>query len=212
MSRLEGARETLRLALVFLQEWGGPEAWEPWFERYSDRNPSELHNASVERLRSTMAQTGVDMRDVLARAEGLGEASLEADPVRLLHRVFEEPFVCAADQPLAQRKAPPAGAVHNPHDPEAWWSTKRSLGKAGWIGYKLQVCETAPEEPCSKGEPTSAVITAVVTQPAIASDQNSLQPVLAVQNATAETQPETFFADAGLHQRSHAGTGAGRRL
>ena len=71
------------------------------------------------------------------------------------------------------------------------------MGKAGWVGYKLQVCETAPEEPRKRGEPTPAVITALLTQPATASDNGSLTPVLAKHTQTAEPPPESVFADAG---------------
>ena len=45
-----------------------------------------------------------------------------------------------------------------------------TLGKAGWVGRKLHVCETAPESTRQRGEPTEAVITAILTQPAITSD------------------------------------------
>ena len=66
----------------------------------------------------------------------------------------------------------------------------------GWV-TKVQVCETAPDEPRPCGEPTEAVITAMVTQPAIASDQNSLKPVLAAHATTVAVPPTTVFADAG---------------
>ena len=42
MSRLECVRETLRLALEFLAQFGGSAAWEPWSGRYADRNPEEV--------------------------------------------------------------------------------------------------------------------------------------------------------------------------
>jgi hypothetical protein len=67
MSRLECVRETLRLAVTFLVAFGGSTAWEPWFTRYADRNPPDLRNASVERLRATMDQAGRDVQAVLAR-------------------------------------------------------------------------------------------------------------------------------------------------
>ncbi len=198
MSRLECVRETLRLALAFLTAWGGAAAWEPWFSRYADRNPQDLRNSpSVPHLRATMAQAGVDMRDVLNRVADIGEGAAQADPVQLLRRVFTEQFEGANGRVPAQRPSTVSGSVHNPHDPEAWWSTKGTLGKDGWVGYKVQVCETAPEEPRPSGEPTEAVITAIVTQPAIASDQTSLKPVLAAHAAMADAPPATVFADAG---------------
>lgn len=197
MSRLECVRETLRLALEFLTAWGGTAAWEPWYARYADRHPAELRGATVPRLQATMSQAGADIRTVLERVGGLGDGAAQADPVRLLQRVFMEQFQELAGQALTQRPTAPAGAVQNPHDPEAQWSTKGTLGKKGWVGYKVQICETAAESPRIKREPTEAVITAVVTQSAITGDHGSLEPVLAAHAVSDQPVPETVFADAG---------------
>lgn len=156
MSRLECVRETLRLSLDFLIHFGGSAAWEPWISRYAERQPKELRDPSLERLKTTMATAGIDCAAVLAKAETLGPKVGEAEPVRLLRRVFGEQFESA--EPAIQLPAAVAGAVQNPHDPDAEWSTKGSLGKTGWIGYKLQVCETVPEAERPKGEPTEAMI------------------------------------------------------
>jgi len=88
MSRLECVRETLRLALAFLVAFGGSAAWGPWCERYSERNPKELRNAPVERLRATMEQAGRDARDVLTKTQALGDTIIRSEPVALLQRVF----------------------------------------------------------------------------------------------------------------------------
>ena len=197
MSRLECVRETLRLALNFLVAFSGPIAWEPWVSRYSDRNPQELRNASVERLRATMDQAGRDARDVLSKTKTLGETVVRSEPVALLQRVFDEQFETSEEAALVQRQAAPAGAVHNPHDPAAQWSTKGTLGKTGWVGSKLQVCETAPENTRQPGEPTEAVITAMLTQPATTGDHGSLSPVLAVHEQGGQDKPDETFADAG---------------
>lgn len=197
MSRLECVRETLRLALEFLAAWGGSADWEPWFSRYADRNPADLRKASVPHLRATMARAGADIRAVLDRVDGLGDGAAQADPVRLLKRVFEDEFEETTGPFPVQRPTTPAGAVHNPHDPDAQWSTKGALGKTGWVGYKVQVCETAAETVRAKREPTEAVITAVLTQPATTSDHGSLEPVLSAHAASAQQSPETVFADAG---------------
>ena len=197
MSRLECVRETLRLALDFLAAFEGPENWEPWHARYADQNPAELRKAAPERLASHMEQAGNDMREILERAEALGENVAQAKPILLLRRVFSEPFEPRENAP-AQRDAAPPGAVVNPHDPEAQWSTKATLGKSGWQGYKAQVCETIPETKCARGEPTRAVITAVVVQPAITSDHGSHEPVLAQHAAaTGFGMPDESQTDAG---------------
>jgi hypothetical protein len=197
MSRLECVRETLRLAVNFLVAFGGSTAWEPWFTRYADRNPPDLRNASVERLRATMDQAGRDARDVLAKTKRLGDTVVRSEPVALLQRVFDEQFETTEEASPPQRHATPTGAVHNPHDPSAEWSTKGTLGKSGWVGSKLQVCETAPESTRQPGEPTEAVITAMLTQPAITSDHGSLSPVIAAHEQGGQDKPDETFTDAG---------------
>jgi hypothetical protein len=197
LSRLECVRETMRLALKFLVAFGGPTTWEPWFSRYVDRNPPDLRNASVQRLRATMDQAGQDARDVLAETQTLGDTVVRSEPVALLQRVFDEQFETMPEEVPQQRHAAPAGAVHNPHEPSAQWSTKGTLGKAGWDGSKLQVCETAPEGTRQPGEPTVAVITAILTQPAITSDHGSLSPVIAAHEQSGQDKPAETFADAG---------------
>jgi len=199
MSRLECARETLRLALEFLSAFEGAEAWEPWFTRYAERNPEDLRNASMERLASRMEQAGTDMRDVLAKTEVLGKDVAAAGPVALLRRVFGEQFETVEGAPR-QRRISLAGAVCNPHEPEASWSTKKSMGTTGWKGYKAQVCETVEDSKRGKGEPTKSVITAVCVQPAVTSDHGSIPGILAAHQANVGKEaaaPEEVFVDAG---------------
>lgn len=199
MSRLECVRETLRLALEFLAQFGGAAAWEPWSGRYADRNPEELRKASPAGLAARMDAAGSDMRDVLAKADTLGNAVSTASPVALLRRVFGEQFELR-DGALAQRRASAAGAVVNPHDPEAQWSTKKTLGKDGWHGYKAQVCESVEDAACSKGEPTKAVVTAILVQPATGSDHGSVPGILAEHRSGIGPEcppPDEAFVDAG---------------
>ena len=197
MSRLECVRETLRLALEFLVAFGGSAAWEPWFSRYAVRNQKELRHSSAERLRATMDHAGRDARDILAKTQMLGDTVVKSESVTLLQRVFDEQFEITEDGVTKQRPAMPAGAVRNPHDPEAEWCTKGTLGKHGWEGSKLQVCETAPESIRQAGEPTEAVITAVLLQPATTSDHGSLSEVIAAHEQGGQAKPDQAFADAG---------------
>jgi len=198
LSRLECARETLRLTLDFLKEFGGASAWDPWVASQEDES-RQLNKGSLEKaqLERHMLQTGADIRDVLAKADRLGIVVAESQPVSLLRRVFNENFEVTETDTLIQLESQPSGAVCNPHDPEAQWSTKKAIGKAGWIGWKTQVCETIPVTLCAKGEPTTAVITAVVTQPAITSDHGSLTPVMEVHVFNGQDEPEIVNTDAG---------------
>ena len=195
MSRLECVRESLRLALEFLVQLDDSADWEPWYGRYTDRNPQELRNPTEDRLRTTMVQAGTDCREILTLAETLGKTVWESNPIQLLRRVFEEQF--EATPTITSRRAVVPGGIQNPHDPEAMWSTKRSIGKTGWVGYKVQVCETVTDEKRRKGEPTETVITAVVTQPAITSDHGSLMPVLHEHEQMGNAPAETTYTDAG---------------
>jgi transposase len=199
MSRLECVRETLRLALAFLSAFGGAEAWEPWSGRYADRNPEELRKASPAGLGARMEAAGADMRDVLAKADALGAAVSGAEPVALLRRVFGEQFELRDGTP-AQRRASRAGGVVNPHDPEAQWCTKKTLGKDGWHGYKAQVCESVGDAACAKGEPTKSVVTAVIVQPATCGDHGSVPAILAEHRSASGPEcrpPDEVFVDAG---------------
>ena len=199
LSRLECVRETLRLALACLSVAGGADAWDPWCGRYAERSPEDLRNASAERIASRMEQAGADMRDVLAKAAALGEDLLAASPMALLRRGFDEQFE-TVDRAVIPRRVSPAGAVCNPHDPDVSWSTKKSMGRNGWKGYKVQVCESVEERKREKGEPTNSVITALCVQPAITSDQGSVSAVLMAHQACIgknETAPEEVFVDAG---------------
>jgi transposase len=135
-----------------------------------------------------MNQAGKDMLSILDWSRSLGESVQKAKPILLLERVWNEQF-----QDGSRRVSVPAGAVQNPHDPEAQWSTKNTLKKKEWVGYKTQICETA--EQSSPGEPTRQVITAIITQPAITSDQASLKPVLKAHGEL----PSSAFTDAGYN-------------
>lgn len=199
MSRLECVRETLRLALGFLSAFGGAAAWEPWASRYALRDPEELRQASPAGLAARMAEAGADMPEVLARADALGGSVAEAEPVALLRRVFGEQFEIRDGAP-AQRRTSAAGGVVSPHDPEAQWSTKKALGGRGWQGYKAQVCESVRDTAREKGEPTATVVTAVLVQPATASDQGSVPGILAAHQSAVGAgfaPPGEVFVDAG---------------
>lgn len=199
MSRLECVRETLRLALGFLSFFGGGGAWEPWTSRYALRDPEELHKASLARLVACMAEAGADMREILTRVDAFSVDIKEAEPVVLLRRVFGEQFEIRDGVP-ARRRTSTAGGVVSPHDPEAQWSTKKTLGKNGWQGYKAQVCESVQDAVREKGEPTAAVITAILVQPATTSDQGSVPSVLAAHQLAVGAglaPPGEVFVDAG---------------
>jgi hypothetical protein len=111
--------------------------------------------------------------------------------------VYAENFTETNEGQVDQRRAQPAGAVHNPHDPHAQWSTKSTIRDKAWVGYKVQVAETVEDQPRATKEPTRAVITTVVTQEAIASDKAALPVVEGAWEAVGQEKPTELYVDAG---------------
>ena len=198
MSRLECVMETMRLALEALERCervSRPESWPLWWERYVESKPEYREKAEVLRLK--MKQAGADIHEVLVWVESLGTGAPKSEAVELLKRVFEENFEYAHGGAVEKRRAQPPGAVCNPHDPQAQWSAKDTAKRKEWVGYKAQVAETVEERPRKKGEPTRAVITAIVTQEAIASDKAALPVVEQALEKVGEPKPKVMYADAG---------------
>jgi len=149
LSRLELVWETLRLALKAIQ--GEAPGW------YGKQIPSALHEAYVERhsawrlskqeVTAEMLKAGTDGFWLLDRlGESAPKGVLELSEVETLRTVWEQQFERGGDETKTRS---PSGRgkgkdlVVTPHDPEARWSEKR--GK-GWVGYRLQVTETAEDE------------------------------------------------------------------
>jgi hypothetical protein len=198
MSRLECVRETLRLALEALEPieaLARPEAWPVWWERYVESNLD--YQVEAAQLRAKMDQAGRDARDLLGWVRAQKASRPAAEAVELLRRVYAENFEETSGNGVDQRRAQPPGAVHNPHDPEAQWSTKNTIQDKSWVGYKVQVAETVEESPRAAKEPTRAVITAVVTQEATASDKAALPVVEQAWEATGQAKPAELYVDAG---------------
>jgi hypothetical protein len=199
MSRLECVRETLRLALQYLEEnlpaSGRPAFWDRHWERYvQNKLDYRLERAALE---EKMNQAGQDGLELLQWAGKLRDPRLRQSPaLELLRRVWEENFQHAGPGELAQTPCQPPGAVQNPHDPQAQWAAKgQGKNKKEHVGYKLQVAETVGPEVVRKGEPTPAFLTAMVTQPAIASDDAGFDAVQKEQTAMGLDQPGALYAD-----------------
>lgn len=108
-----------------------------------------------------------------------------------------EPAVSAPAPTLQPKAAAPAGAVHNPHEPEAQWAAKGAgRHRKEGVGYKVQVAESLDDCPLIKGEPTRQFITAMATQPAIASDEAGMEKVAQERNAMELEPPVAQYVDA----------------
>ena len=116
--------------------------------------------------------------------------------LQFLERVWNEQFEVGEGHRVVRQTEIPATPVQNPHDPEAQWCTKKTGdGKKEWVGYKTQVAETVPEALLQKGEPTSAFITGMVTQPATGSDEAGLGEILKQQAEMGLDQPAELYVD-----------------
>jgi transposase len=200
MSRLECVRESLRLALKELEELLGPESprpsfWTELWDRYVDSKLDYRAETSV--LQGKMIQAGKDATQLLDWVKELASAQLsQGEKLQVLQRVWKENFQVDTAGQLETTAAPPAGAVHNPHDPEAQWAAKgQGKHKKEHVGYKVQVAETVQSETLQKGEPTPNFITAMVTQPAIASDEAGLVLVEREQAQMALEKPSHLYVD-----------------
>jgi transposase len=198
MTRLDCVRETLRLALedlAQLEKLPRPAAWALWWERYVESRVD--YKSSGDILRLKMSQAGMDARDTLNWANGLPQEIRQREAVRLLQRVYDENFEAGQAETVEKLGARPAGAVQNPHNPDAQWSYKSTMKNKEWVGHKVQVAETVEDKPREAGEPTKGVITSIVTQNAPGSEKAGLAAALKEQQQLGLEKPEMIYADAG---------------
>jgi transposase len=148
LSRLELVWETLRLALRAIES-AAPE----W---YKATIPAIFHEAYVERqsdwrlskeeVEAKMEEAGRDIYWLLEQLEkGSLEEVLALPEVKTLRAVLEQQFAWEEDSGKVTVRQPPIKGkeiIQTPHDPEARWAEKRSKD---WVGFKLQVTETAED-------------------------------------------------------------------
>jgi transposase len=149
LSRLELVWETLRLALSAIRaeagQWYGKEIPSAFHEAYVERHSA--WRLSKQEVKDEMLKAGTDGYWLLDRlVERAAPWVLELREVRTLRTVWDQQFEREGDE---TKTRPPSGRgkgkdlVVTPHDPEARWSEKRSKD---WVGYRLQVTETAEDE------------------------------------------------------------------
>ena len=193
LSALECVRETLALALEELQPRlkaeALPEFWDLVWERYVE---SKLdYKSSEETLRAKQRQAGVDCLRLLQWLAPLPIELREGKAITLLRKVFSEQFVVQEAGKVEAVKVHATGVVQNPHDPEAEWSAKgRGKHKKEWVGYKVQLAETVPQQ-----EGQIGFITSVVTQRASQSDDPGLELTLEKQKQMGMERPSEMYVD-----------------
>jgi transposase len=201
MSRLECARETIRLLLEEIEAEGlFPESWSSYWELYVEGKLDP--RAKAPALEANAVQAGRDMLAIWKDAVGCRDIE-QRDSFILLQRAFLENYTIGAGGEIAKTHAQPPGAVRNPHEPEAQWCTKSTTKDKDWVGYKVQVAETVQDQPRETGEPTVSFLTSLVTQNAIASDKAGLVEVLSEQHEQGLESPSALYVD-GAYVSSEA--------
>jgi transposase len=199
MSRVEGVRESLRLALQELEprvaESERPEDWNTWWSRYVE---SQLdYRASREQLSNKLLEVGIDAARLLKWLGSRAELAA-GEHAQLLERVFGEQFVLEAGTPRVRGKGElDSGRVQNPHDPEATFASKGRAGQEKThVGYKAQVAETVVEQTLEKGEPTRNFLTGIATQAAHQSDEAGACQMSEEQARRGGQEPAVKYVDA----------------
>ncbi len=194
MSRLECARETICKFLKDVEADGLlPDSWDVYWDRYVETRLDP--RAKAPALEAKAAQTGEDMLEIWKAVALDHQFAGQYDSFILLQRYFLENYEFAPEGHARKTWVQPTGAMHNPHEPEAKWSSKSSTKDKTWVGYKVQVAETVQEEPRQNGEPTANFLTAIVTQDAPASDKPGMAQVLEEQRNIGIDLPSALYVD-----------------
>jgi hypothetical protein len=143
-----------------------------WYERYG-RRVENYHLPKTEAARLEYAATiGADGQHLLTEIDAAKDQPwlTQLPAVRTLRAVWEAHYVIEGGNLRWRSKAQmpaPADQICSPYDPDARFSTKRTMS---WVGYKVQLTET-----CDPDMPH--VITNVETTPASTPDDNTVAVV-----------------------------------
>lgn len=196
LNRLERVGETLRATFnslaVVAPDWLQVLAPPVWYERYG-RRIENYHLPKTDAARQALAATiGADGRVLLEAIDAAADEHGwlgKVPAVQTLRRVWMEQYIEVEGQPVwrpVQDMPSPAELMASPYDPEARYSTKRSVE---WVGYKVHLTET-----CDQVTPN--LIVNVETTPATTPDDNR---VAVVHASLAERQrlPVEHLVDKG---------------
>jgi hypothetical protein len=194
LNRLELVDETMRHALnslaVVAPDWLRAQVPSAWFDRYRTWIENS-HRSQTAAARETLATIGADGRQLLQAVDAATDRPwlCEGPAVRTLRQVWAAQYT---DPPgplrwrAVQERAPAAVLLASPYDPEARYSTTRSLA---WVGYKVHLTE-----PCDEAQPH--LITGVMTTPATTPD-GVMGPAIQQDLAQRDLLPSTHLLDSG---------------
>ena len=218
LSRLECIAESLRLVLERLCRLLGEAAFRELVaaalrERYMDELAT--HKMDKQEVRRSLQAAGKDTLMLLERIEVHCKNSRLSmlEEVQTLRRIFEQYFEVTPEGGSALREPLLKGTgkdrVATPHDPEARWSENR--GK-DWVGYKLQVTETA-ERPTEQADGTKEAavnfITDVEVTNAAAADAEYTQQAIDRQKDQG-LSPEELSGDQAYVSGAHLAQALGK--
>jgi transposase len=210
LSKWERTAETMRAALNALAtaapEWLREHADPEWFERYARRIEDQRLPKGKEAREEHLRTVGADGIRLLARIDDPRTPQIlkELAEVELLRRLWEQHYeLINGEIRVLDPKGMPEGAhrIESPYEPEARYSTKRSMS---WVGYKVHLTES-----CDEGFPY--LITDVHTTAATATDVKQLS---AIQQrlATSGVLPAEQLADASYVCGSNLVSSHARRI
>jgi transposase len=173
LNRLERVGETMRAALnelaVFTPGWLQGLAPTEWYPRYGKR-VENYHLPKTDVARDELARIiAADGEMLLAAVDAATDQPFltQLPAVLTLRRVWTEQYTGDPGQ-LRWREVKdmpsPADLISSPYDPEARYSTKRTLE---WVGYKVHLTETCDEE-------KPHLVVNVATTPATTPDDNMI--------------------------------------
>jgi transposase len=207
LNRLELGGRTLQQALNALAQTAPAwlRTWVPptYFDRYG-RLIDECRLPQETAAPQTLAtQIGADGFQLLAQLEQTETGALlcALPEVQLVHQVWAQQYTLIDDQAhwrATDEQPPCAERITSPHDPDARYSTKRSVS---WIGYKAHLTETCDDD-------LPHLIIHVETSPASEDDGTAL-PRIHTDLAREERLPhvhlvDTTYASAELLVQSQA--------
>ena len=198
MSRVDGVRQTLHLALEDLDDVlppdQRPEAWSNWWSLYVESRLD--YRAGAESLGRKLSECGVDACQLLEWIASHPQWDAR-DSVQLLRRVFAEQFLVESGSLRPRGKGElDSGRVQNPLDPDATYAVKIRDGESkAHVGYKAQVAETVVERVLEAAEPTANFVTGVIIQPAHHSDEAGLEAMEPAQASLGMEAPPTLYVD-----------------
>lgn len=211
LSRLECLAESIRLTLKRLADL----LEDADFERLAPVDIRKLYtdelttqNMDQQAVRRSLRSAGGHALTLLERVAGHSKSSELSmlEQVKTLRRVFEQYFeVTPEGAPVVKEKLPKGEGkdrIVTPHEVEARWSEKR--GKE-WVGYKLQVTETADrptEGPDGTVQPAVNFITDIAVTNAAEADIQYTQEAIDRQGRRGLV-PEEFMVDQAYVSGAH---------